>query len=139
MKNKALKAVQSLITSLVNWHKSDRSKFIPGCLLLSQILSPQNRQPFIQPAINDLVKIYFKGNKDTKPAAEEIFESVFKEIIDLVPQDLAGVLQATIGKKQQEQQAKKESFRRKSGNVGEVENSLPSCVGSKCAENGGRL
>ena len=121
-----LKAVQSLITSLVNWHKSDRSKFIPGCLLLSQILSPQNRQPFIQPAIDDLVKIYFKGNKDTKPAAEEIFESVFKEIIDLVPQDLAGVLQATIGKKQQEQQAKKNLSAEKAVMLGKLK--IPSQV-----------
>ena len=121
-----LKAVQSLITSLVNWHKSDRSKFIPGCLLLSQTLVPQNRQPFIQPAIDDLVKIYFKGNKDTKPAAEEIFESVFKEIIDLVPQDLAGVLQATIGKKQQEQQAKKNLSAEKAVMLGKLK--IPSQV-----------
>jgi hypothetical protein len=97
----------SLLNSLMEWHAKDRSKFMPGCLLLGLVFSPQFRRPYIANLRDELLKLYYQGNTSQKIFAAEVMENVLREIVDILPPDIAGFIQGEVLKKQQERQAQK--------------------------------
>lgn len=125
--NQALEALQNLVRSLIQVHKIDKSRFVPGCILLGQTAAKQNRQAFFKDVVTDILKFYMKGNKDEKLAALELIESIFKDIVDLIPTDIAGMIQGDIQRRQQERQAARTQTVEKAAIIGKLK--IPLNVG----------
>jgi hypothetical protein len=98
----AAKTAMGLLNQLIEWYKTQRNNFIPGVLLLGQMGNPTNRKPFFTQIVTELMKLYFQGIKDQKPAAIEITDNIFKDIADLIPSDLAPTVKAEVTRRQTE-------------------------------------
>jgi hypothetical protein len=104
---KAMETMQKFLQQIIEWHKVDKSKFTPACLLLGLMFSPRHRRGFSQIVRDDLLKLYYEGNSKDKIIAEQILENIIDNIVDLLPPDLAGMLQAEFMKRNNERKEAK--------------------------------
>lgn len=115
----ALTAVNKLIDDAIATYPDN---FIQACLLLGRIGSEANRKEFFKKSLNYLLE-KTRGKKNERAPAEEMLESIIVDVVDLLPADMAGKIQAEAAKKgeQRKKEAAEKALRDKKIAKGTVE------------------
>ncbi len=114
----AAEAVNKLIDDAIATYPEN---FLQACLLLGRIGNESNRKEFFKKNLNYLVEK--TRSKKERPVAEEMLESIIGNVVDLLPADLAGKIQADAVKKgeQRKKDAAEKALREKQIAKGSVE------------------
>ncbi len=116
----AMDAVNKLIDdALANYPEN----FIQACLLLGRIGNESNRKEFFKKNLNYLQEKTRSKKKEERPVAEEMLESIIADVVDLLPADMAGKIQAEASKKgeQRKKDAAEKAQREKQISKGSIE------------------
>ncbi len=115
----ALTAINKLIDDAI---ASYPENFIEACLLLGRMGNEANRKEFFKKSLNYLLE-KTHGKKNERPAAEEMLQSIVKDVVDLLPADMAGKIQAEAAKKDEirKKERAEKDLREKKVSKGSVE------------------